>query len=301
MGTPAFAVPALSALLAAGHEIVAVYSQPARKRGRGQHLEPSAVARFALAHGLALCTPARLGEAGVAAQFASLALDAAVVAAYGLILPREMLLSPRLGCLNIHASLLPRWRGAAPIARAILAGDEESGITIMAMEEGLDSGPILLQERVAIAPGTSAGKLHDQLAELGARLILEALAGLAEGRLRPRPQPEEGASYAAKISKSETRLDWRRPALLLERQVRALAPSPGAWCELAGARVRVLEAEIAPLASGAPPGTVTDGRLTIATAAGGLRLLRLQREGRQALAAADYLRGQPVAAGAVLP
>ena len=299
MGTPAFALPALAALLAAGHDIVRVYSQPLRKSGRGQRPEPSALARYAAEKDLPLATPARLGKEE-AAEFALLALDAAVVAAYGLILPRAMLMSPRLGCLNIHASLLPRWRGAAPIARTILAGDKESGVTIMAMEEGLDTGPILLQERVALAPETTAGELHDGLAELGARMIVEALGGLAAGRLTPTPQPEEGASYAPKIAKSETRLDWRRPAELLARQVRAFAPVPGAWCEILGARVRVLAAEVAAGARAAAPGTIVDGRLTVATGAGSLRLLRLQREGRQAMAAAEFLRGQPVAAGTVL-
>ena len=301
MGTPEFAVPALAALGTAGHEIAAVYSQPARKAGRGQRPQASAVARFAAAHGLPLSTPARLRDGAEAARFAALALDAAVVVAYGLILPHAFLASPRLGCLNVHASLLPRWRGAAPIARAILAGDRESGVTIMKMDDTLDTGAILLQERVAIEPAMTAGELHDVLAALGARLIVPALDGFAAGRLEPKPQPQAGASYAPKIDKAETRLDWRRPAALLERQVRAFAPAPGAWCELAGARVRVLAAEVQSSAASARPGSALDDRLTIATSAGALRLLRLQRAGGNAMAAADYLRGTAVRAGTVLP
>jgi methionyl-tRNA formyltransferase len=301
MGTPEFAVPALAALKRAGHAIAAVYTQPARKAGRGQRSQASPVARFAAAHELPLRTPANLRLGAEAAQFEALALDAAVVAAYGLILPNTFLASPRLGCLNIHASLLPRWRGAAPIARAILAGDRESGVTIMKMDDTLDTGAILLKESVAIEPTMTAGELHDALAALGARLIVPALDGIAAGRLEPKPQPGQGISYAPKIDKAETRLDWRRPALMLERQVRAFAPVPGAWCELAGARVRVLAAETHPNAVGARPGTLLDERLTIATAAGALRLLRLQRAGGTAMAAADYLRGTVLAAGTVLP
>ena len=228
MGTPEFAVPALAALKRAGHAIAAVYTQPARKAGRGQRSQASPVARIAAAHELPLRTPANLRLGAEAAQFEALALDAAVVAAYGLILPNTFLASPRLGCLNIHASLLPRWRGAAPIARAILAGDRESGVTIMKMDDTLDTGAILLKESVAIEPTMTAGELHDALAALGARLIVPALDGIAAGRLEPKPQPGQGISYAPKIDKAETRLDWRRPALMLERQVRAFAPVPGA-------------------------------------------------------------------------
>ncbi|HXQ67689.1 MAG TPA: methionyl-tRNA formyltransferase [Alphaproteobacteria bacterium] len=300
MGTPEFAVPALKALLGAGHDVQAVYTQPARPAGRGQRLQPSAVARFSEAHKLPVRTPKSLSDPAEAAHLAALALDAAVVVAYGLILPRAILATPRLGCLNIHASLLPRWRGAAPIARAILAGDSESGITIMQMDEGLDTGPLLLQARAAIAPDMSAGELAEALAALGARLILEALDGLAAGRLEAKAQPQEGVTYAHKIGKAETRLEWRKPAELLARQVRAFSPSPGAWCELAGERVRVLAAEVAAAGATAPPGTALDDSLTLACGSGALRLLRLQRAGGKAMEALDYVRGRAVPAGTVL-
>jgi len=300
MGTPEFAVPALKALLGAGHDVQAVYTQPARPAGRGQRLQPSAVARFSEAHKLPVRTPKSLSDPAEAAHLAALALDAAVVVAYGLILPRAILATPRLGCLNIHASLLPRWRGAAPIARAILAGDSESGITIMQMDEGLDTGPLLLQARAAIAPDMSAGELAEALAALGARLILEALDGLAAGRLEAKAQPQEGVTYAHKIGKAETRLEWRKPAELLARQVRAFSPSPGAWCELAGERVRVLAAEVAAAGATAPPGTALDDSLTLACGSGALSLLRLQRAGGKAMEALDYVRGRAVPAGTVL-
>jgi len=300
MGTSEFAVPALAALLGAGHGVLAVYTQPARPAGRGQRLQPSAVARFAEAQKLPVRTPKSLRDPAEAAHLAALALDAAVVAAYGLILPRKILATPRLGCLNIHASLLPRWRGAAPIARAILAGDGESGITIMQMDEGLDTGPLLLQERTAIAPDMSAGELAAALAALGARLILEALDALAAGRLEAKAQPQAGITYAHKIAKAEARLDWRCPAELLARQVRAFSPTPGAWCELAGERVRVLAAALAAPRAAAPPGTALDDSLTLACGSGALRLLRLQRAGGKAMEAADYVRGRPVPARTVL-
>jgi methionyl-tRNA formyltransferase len=299
MGTPAFAATSLSALIAAGHEIAAVYSQPPRPAGRGHQPRPSPVQLLAEAHGLPIRTPTSLKTAEAQAGFAALALDAAVVAAYGLLLPRPILASPRLGCLNIHASLLPRWRGAAPIPRAILAGDRESGITIMQMDEGLDTGPMLLRRAIAIGPRETGQSLHDRLAELGAVLILEALAGLAAGRLHALPQPAEGATYAAKLSREEGRLDWREPALLLDRRVRALAPWPGAWCEIAGERVKVLEAE--PVAGAGAPGRVIGEGLTIACGAGALRLLKLQRAAKAALAAEAFLRGFRLAPGTVLP
>jgi methionyl-tRNA formyltransferase len=306
MGTPDFAAAALAALLEAGHNVVRVYCRPPRPAGRGQRARPSPVQRLAEARGLALGMPAGLKDAAEARSFEALALDAAVVAAYGLILPKSFLALPRLGCLNIHASLLPRWRGAAPIARAILAGDAETGITIMKMEEGLDTGPILLQERLPIGRRVDAGALHDALAALGARLILEALEGLAQGRLAPRPQPADGVSYAAKIDKAETRLDWSRPAIELDRQVRAFSPQPGAWFELTGPgargeRVRLLAAEPkAGLAAPAPPGSLLDDGLTVRCGDGALRLLRLQRAGGKPMDAAEFLRGRPLSAGASL-
>ncbi len=224
-----------------------------------------------------------------------------MVAAYGLILPQAVLAAPRLGCLNIHASLLPRWRGAAPIQRAILAGDSETGITIMQMDEGLDTGAMLLQQAVPIGADMTGQRLHDALAALGARLILPALQGVAEGTLRPRPQPEAGVTYARKLRREEGALDWRRDAVALERAVRAFDPWPGAWFEVAGERIKVLQASLAEAVPGAAPGSVLDQRLTIACGAGALRLLRLQRAGRAPQAAEAFLRGHAIAAGTVLP
>jgi methionyl-tRNA formyltransferase len=299
MGTPEFAATSLSALIAAGHDIAAVYSQPPRPAGRGHRPRPSPVQLLAESHGLGVRAPASLKGAETQAAFADLGLDAAVVVAYGLLLPRPILASPRLGCLNIHASLLPRWRGAAPIQRAILAGDDESGITIMQMDEGLDTGPMLLRQAMEIGPRETGQSLHDRLAALGARLIIEALDGLAGGSLHAIPQPAEGASYAAKLTREEGRLDWRLPALLLDRRVRALAPWPGAWFEIGGERVRVLEAE--PAAGSGAPGRVVDGRLTIACSEGALRLIKLQRAGKAALPAEAFLRGFRMDAGMELP
>ena len=295
MGTPPFAAAALEAIDAAGHEIACVYSQPPRPAGRGQNETPSAVHALAASRGWPVRTPARLREPADQAAFAALQADVAVVAAYGLILPRPVLEAPRLGCINIHASLLPRWRGAAPIQRAILAGDAESGITLMRMDEGLDTGPMLLREAMAIAPRMTAGELHDALAALGARLIVEALARLARGGLDETPQPEAGVTYAAKIAKGEARLDWSRPARELERAVRAFNPVPGAFFEFAGERVKVLAATVEP-GSGAP-GTTLDARLAIASGDGVLRPVLLQRAGRGAMDADAFLRGRAVPAG----
>lgn len=300
MGTPDFALPSLAALIRAGHSVACVYTQPPRPAGRGYRPLPSPVERAAISAAIPVRTPARL-EAGEADAFGALALDAAVVAAYGLILPQAVLDAPRLGCLNIHASLLPRWRGAAPIQRAILAGDAETGVTIMQMDAGLDTGPILLAERVPIGPDTTAQALHDRLAELGSRLILEALERRAAGGLEPVPQPREGVTYARKLDPAEGRLDWRRPAVALERVVRALNPAPGVWFEQAGERIKVLAASLARSRSGAAPGLVLDDRLTVACGEGALRLLRLQRPGRAPADAAAFLRGYPIAAGTMLP
>ena len=297
-GTPDFSVPALQALVAGGHEIACVYTQPPRAAGRGEKQRRSAEHEAAEQSGLPVRTPQTLQDDAVQTDFAALELDAAVVAAYGLILPKPILEAPRLGCINIHASLLPRWRGAAPIQRAILAGDSETGVTIMAMDEGLDTGPELLKQSVAIGPSTTAETLHDQLSALGARLIVEALEGLAAGQITPAPQSEEGASYADKLTRAEGRLDWRRPAAELERQVRAFSLWPGAWFEHDGDRLKIVAAELAP-GSGAP-GAVLDGHLTVACGDGALRLLTVQREGRAPVAAAALLRGYPIAVGAVL-
>ncbi|HYF09116.1 MAG TPA: methionyl-tRNA formyltransferase [Acetobacteraceae bacterium] len=295
MGSPDFAVPALRALHAAGHEIAAVYCQPPRPAGRGQRETPCPVHRAALELGLPVRTPARLRrDAAEHAAFAALDLDLAVVAAYGLILPKPMLDAPRRGCLNIHASLLPRWRGAAPIQAAILAGDAESGITIMRMEEGLDTGPMLLREAVPIGPRMTAGELHDALAALGAGLILRAVAEDP----RPAPQPAEGVTYAPKLSKADGRLDWREGATMLDRRVRALNPWPGTFFRHGEETIRVLDA--APAEGTGAPGTVLDSRATIACGRGALRLIRLQRAGRAPMGVEEFLRGYPLQRGTVL-
>ncbi len=294
MGTPDFAVPALDALLAAGHGIACVYTQPPRPAGRGQQPRPSPVQARAEALGLPVRAPARLRDAGAQAEFAALGAEAAVVVAYGLILPQPVLEAPARGCFNIHASLLPRWRGAAPIQRAIMAGDAETGVSIMAMEAGLDTGPVLLRAALPIGPQETAGGLHDRLAALGARLIVETLAGL--DALVPEPQPEAGVTYAAKIDKAEARVDWTRPAVEIDRQIRALSPVPGAWCEIGGERVKLLLG--APAAGSGMPGEVLGDRLTVACGEGALRLVRLQRAGRAAMEAGEFLRGWPLGAGA---
>jgi methionyl-tRNA formyltransferase len=292
MGSPDFAVPALTALHDAGHVIAAVYCQPARPAGRGQALRRCPVHVAAEALGLPVRTPVRLrSDAQAHADFAALELDVAVVAAYGLILPQAMLDSPRRGCLNIHASLLPRWRGAAPIQAAVLAGDAQTGITIMQMEAGLDTGPMLLSQAVPVTETTTAGQLHDWLAAIGAALVLRAL----DVSPPPVPQPAEGATYAAKLSREDGRIDWTRPAEAIDRQVRAFDPWPGTFTTLGGTVLKVLAVEPA-LAAGAP-GTLLDDRLTVACGTGALRLTRVQLPGRAPLDAAAFLRGHPVPAG----
>jgi len=295
MGSPDFAVPALLALHQAGHVIAAVYCQPPRPAGRGQAVQRCPVHRTADELGLAVRTPARLrNDAAAQAAFADLALDAAVVAAYGLILPPAMLEAPRRGCLNIHASLLPRWRGAAPIQAAVLAGDPASGVTIMQMEAGLDTGPMLLREAVPIGPRTTSGALHDILAPLGARLILRALAEAPPAV----PQPTEGATYAPKLTREDGRIDWTHDAAAIERRVRAFDPWPGTFTSVQGAVLKVLAAELAEGAGA--PGTVLDERLTIACGRGALRLTRVQLGGRAAMPAEAFLRGHRVSAGSTL-
>ena len=301
MGTPDFALPSLRALAHAGHDIVAVYTQPPRAAGRGQKTRRSPVHVLADERGWPVRTPIILKNAEDQNAFTALGLDAAVVVAYGLILPPPILAAPRLGCLNVHASLLPRWRGAAPIQRAILAGDDETGVTIMQMDEGLDTGPMLLQEAVPITTTATAAQLHDTLADLGAKLIVEALDGLAEGQLTPRPQPTEGVTTAPKLTRDEGRLDWRRPARDLERQVRALTPWPGAWFDADRSRLTVLVAEVVNDKTGATPGTVLDDNFTVTCGEGALRITRVQRSGKAAMAAAAFLRGFPVPAGMRLP
>lgn len=292
MGSPEFAVPALRALHAADHAIAAVYCQPPRPAGRGHAVQRCAVHVAADTLGLAVRTPARLrNDPAVQAAFAALELDAAVVAAYGLILPQSVLDAPRRGCLNIHPSLLPRWRGAAPIQAAILAGDAETGVTIMQMDAGLDTGAMLLREAMPICPADTGGSLHDRLAQVGARLILRALA---ENRA-PVPQPDAGATYAPKLAREDGRIDWSRDAAAIERQVRAFDPWPGTFTTLQGRTLKVLAAE---LAGGAgPPGTALDDGLRVACGVGALQLRRVQSGGRNAMAAADFLRGHRVPAG----
>jgi len=298
MGSPDFSVPILEALVGAGHDIACVYCQPPRPAGRGQRDRPCPVHRAAVAAGLDVRTPATLKTAEAQAAFAALDLDAAVVAAYGLILPKPILDAPRHGCINVHASLLPRWRGAAPIQRAILAGDSESGVTIMQMDEGLDTGPMLLRETVPIDARTTGESLHDALAEAGARLIVEALERLGAGTLDSVPQPDAGATYAPKLDRSEAALDFTMDAATLERQVRAFTPWPGAWFTLGGERLKVLEAEA--VSGSGQPGTVLDDRLTIACGDGAFRPLMLQRQGKRPMPADALLRGFPVAPGSMV-
>ncbi|EKE75834.1 methionyl-tRNA formyltransferase [Oceanibaculum indicum] len=298
MGTPDFSVPALKALIAAGHEIAAVYSQPPRPAGRGHKLTPSPVHAYAESQGIDVRTPKSLRNAEAQAAFAALNLDCAVVVAYGLILPKPILDAPRLGCVNIHASLLPRWRGAAPIQRAIQAGDAESGVTIMQMDEGLDTGPMLLSEAVPITAETTGQSLHDALSDMGGRMIVAALDGLDTGTLKPVAQPEAGVTYAAKLTREEALLDWTKPAAELERQIRAFDPWPGSFFLHQGERLKVLKAE---LANGSgTPGTVLDEALTVACGAGALRLLRVQRPGKAAMEADALLRGYPLPKGTIL-
>jgi methionyl-tRNA formyltransferase len=300
MGTPDFAVPILARLLAAGHRVRAVYTQPPRPSGRGHQVHPSPVHALAAAENLPVRCPESLSAPETLAEFAALRLDAAIVAAYGLILPPAMLAAPRRGCLNVHASLLPRWRGAAPIQRALMAGDGATGITIMQMEEGLDSGPILLQQKVPIGPETRADALTAELAELGGTLILAALDRIAT--LEPRVQPASGVTYAKKLGRFEGAIDWRLPAAAIERQVRALAPSPGAFFSTGGQRIRVHRAVVAdPADSGVAPGTVLDAALAVACGEGTLRPLVLQRPGGTAQEAASFLRGYKLPPGTVLP
>ena len=295
MGTPTFAVPALVALVEAGHEVVAAYTQPPRPAGRGKQLQLSAVQRKSEELGIAVHSPRSLRDLVAQADFAALNAEIAVVAAYGLILPQAVLDAPQHGCLNIHASLLPRWCGAAPIHRAILAGDPVSGVTIMQMEAGLDTGPMLASARTPIADKTG-GELTAELAELGANLMIEVLADLPG--YTPTPQPTLGVTHAAKIDKAETRIDFSKSAELIERQVRAFAPAPGAWFELDAERYRVLAAQV--VAREGAAGTTLDDQLTIACGHAALRPTLIQRAGRPAMSVAELLRGRAVPAGTTL-
>ena len=301
LGTSEFAVPALQALVDAGHDVVAVYARAPKPAGRGQQERKTPVHRLADTLGLPVRTPKTLKTDEEAAAFKALDLDAAVVVSYGHILPKAFLEAPVLGCINIHGSLLPRWRGAAPIHRAILAGDAETGVTIMRMDEGLDTGPMLLAESTSISAADTAETVHDRLAELGGRLIVSTLDALVGKTIEPVPQPDDGVTYAHKLGKEEGALDWRRPAAELERKVRAFHPWPGTSFDVGGERIKVLGAALT-LASGAP-GTVSigrDGFPVVACGVGGLKLLKLQRAGKSAQAADAFLRGFALAAGTVL-
>lgn len=302
MGTPDFSVPVLDAVVAAGHTVVAAYSQPPRPAGRGMAQVKSPVQQRAEALGIDVRTPVNFKADADRDAFAALNADAAVVVAYGLLLPKPILDAPRLGCFNVHASKLPRWRGAAPIQRAIMAGDTVTAVNIMRMETGLDTGPVCLGRDVSIPSAMTAGELHDALSELGAELMVEALAKLEAGALHCVPQPSDGATYAAKIDKAETRIDFSQPAKTVIDHIRGLSPYPGAWFEIAlgskPERIRVLSAREAE--GGGTPGTTIDDGLTIACGAGAVRIERLQRAGKQPMAAADFLRGTRVPAGTPL-
>jgi methionyl-tRNA formyltransferase len=302
MGTPDFAVPVLSALAAAGHDIACVYSQPPRPAGRGQKPRPSPVEERARALGLPVRVPVTLKTPEEQAAFRDLNLDLAVVAAYGLILPKAILEAPRLGCVNVHASLLPRWRGAAPIQRALQEGDAETGITLMQMDVGLDTGAILRMEKTPIGPDDTGQTLHDRLAAMGGRMIVPGIEDLAAGRLTAQPQPSEGVTYAKKLERDEAKLDWTQPAERLSRLIRAFTPWPGAFFDLGHERIKVWGAE--PVAgAGTPqiaPGVALDDRLTIACGEGALRLTRLQRPGGKAMDAESFLRGYPLPRGTAL-
>jgi methionyl-tRNA formyltransferase len=303
LGTPDFAVPALAELATSGHEIAAVYAQPPAPRGRGQEVRPSPVQAFAQSLGLEVRTPASMRDPEAIAAFQALDLDAAVVVAYGQILPAAVLDAPRLGSFNLHGSLLPRWRGAAPIQRAVMAGDAVTGVQVMRMTEGLDEGPILLSEPVRIGPLDTAGTMHDRLSAIGAHLLPRALAAIERGNLQSTPQAAEGLTYARKIKPAEARIDWSAPAAEVDRKIRGLSPFPGAWFEAPSEKgpVRV-KALLSRLDEGeAQPGRVLDGHLLIACGSGAVRLLTVQREGKAAQDAETFLRGFALAPGEMLP
>ncbi len=294
MGSPEFAVPSLNALVEAGHNVVAVYSQPPRPAGRGKGERKTAVHERADELGFLVRTPKTLRDDDEQSSFRGLDADLAVVAAYGLILPAPILEAPKAGCINVHASLLPHWRGAAPIQRAILAGDEISGVTLMKMDEGLDTGPMFARQTLDIR-GKNAGQITEEMAKFGARMLIDWL----NAPFPPEPQPIAGATYAKKIDKAETRIDWSRPAVEIERQVCAFAPTPGAWFEAEGERIKLLEAEALDLVGGS--GKVLDERLTIGTGSGSIRPIKLQRAGRKPMSPGELLRGFPLTPGTILP
>src|SRR3954471_22129242 len=293
-GTPDFAVPTLAELLAQGHDIACVYSQPPRPKGRGMALEPSPVQQFAQKAGLPIRHPVSLKGETEQAEFAALDLDAAIVVAYGLLLPKAILEAPRLGCFNLHGSLLPRWRGAAPIQRAVMAGDDETGVMVMQMEEGLDTGPVLMAERVKIGRKTS-GELTAELSRLGADLMVRALGALERGAVTPQPQSEDGVTYARKITKDEARIDWTRSAAEIDAMIRGLAPSPGVFTEVKGERLKILAA--LPVADRGEPGEVITDDLAVACGTGALKLLKVQRAGKGVMEARELLKGFPLPPG----
>ncbi|WP_321499810.1 methionyl-tRNA formyltransferase [Breoghania sp.] len=305
MGTPDFSVPTLLEIIGQGHEVVACYTQPPRPAGRGMEERPSPVQLKAEAFHIPVYTPTTLKSPIERESFLSHGADVAVVVAYGLILPKDILEAPEHGCLNLHASLLPRWRGAAPINRAIMAGDTETGVEVMQMGEGLDTGPIAMAEKIAIGADMTAGELHDALSRLGADLMGRALAALSRGALGTSPQAEEGVTYAAKISKDETRIDWSRPAQEVHNHIRGLSPFPGAWCNFPRGegkeeRVKVLRSTLAQAPSTAKPGEVLD-ELTIACGEGAVKLVQVQRAGKRPMEAEEFLRGSRLAKGTILP
>lgn len=304
MGTPEFAVPTLMAIVGQGHQILACYTQPPRPAGRGMDLKPSAVAQAAAQLGIEVRHPVSLKSAEEQRAFADLNADVAIVVAYGLLLPKAILDAPRFGCLNVHASLLPRWRGAAPLQRAIMAGDRESGVAVMKMEPGLDTGPVAMCERVTLAPTDTASDLHDRLAHLGADLMARALPALARGSLDFQAQAQEGVTYAKKITKQEARLDFAWPAQTVLRQIHGLSPFPGAWCQwtLCGKteRLKLLRATLEPYEGRAAPGTLVDDHFLIACSEGALRPTLIQRAGKAAMAVDDVLRGVSLQVGDML-
>ncbi|MEX0694331.1 MAG: methionyl-tRNA formyltransferase [Rhodospirillales bacterium] len=299
MGSPEFSLPCLTALIERGHDIVRVYAQPPKPAGRGQRERMCPVHAAATERGIEVLTPKTLRDADQQASFAAFDLDAAVVVAYGLILPKDILDAPRLGCLNVHASILPRWRGAAPIQRAIIAGDAETGVGIMKMDEGLDTGGVLAEQRTPIAPDETAATLHDRLSMMGAGLLVDTLERYASGALSALPQSPDGVTYAEKLDRREGRLDFTKPATTLEREIRALNPWPGTWVDIDGERVKIAAARIVEGVND-KPGTVVDDQLTIACASGAIRPLRLQRPGKGMMDAGDFLRGFPVPIGRIL-
>jgi len=298
MGTPEFAVPILEALVSVGHEIICVYTQPPRTGGRGQKEKKTPIHIRAEKFGINVRAPKDFRFKQQQRAFADLNLDCAVVVAYGLILPGVILTAPKLGCLNIHASLLPRWRGAAPIQRAILTGDEESGVTIMQMDEGLDTGAMLMVGRVTITRETTGESLHNTLSEIGSALIIKVLNALMEGKIRPTDQPEDGVTYAKKLDRSEGHIDWRKPAEDIERLIRAFSPWPGGWFEVKGERIKILSAQVKNIDG--VPGTVMDDKLTISCGVDGLQLNTVQRAGKSPMTVAEFLRGFKLPIGTVV-